>query len=75
METFSWRDLRYLMSKKWKSLAGELYDISCPRSVKVCLENSAKSLFYKVEKVLLEDTSKFHVHDLKKIKEIHGSEV
>ena len=63
------------MSIKCKSLTWELYDISCPRSGKVCLENSAKSLFYKVEKVLLEDSSKFHVHDLKKIKEIHGSEV
>ena len=64
------------MSSKWKSLTGEIYDISCPRSGKVWLENSTKTLFYKVGNVLLGDSHKFHVPVLNKLQnEFHANEV
>ena len=72
----NWRDTRYFMSTKRKCLAGELYDISCSRSGKVCPENSTKTLFYKVGNVLLRDLHKFHVRVFKKLQnEFHVNKV
>ena len=34
VEDFSWRTLIYFMSKKWKSLTGEIYHILFPQSGK-----------------------------------------
>ena len=53
--------------KSGKFLAGGLYDISCPPSGRVWLENCAKSLFYKIENVLLGEWLKFHFRDFKKL--------
>ena len=55
------------MSTKWKTLIGELCDISFSRSGNVELDNSTKSYFREVENVSLGKWYKFPVRDLKKV--------
>ena len=50
MRKFSWGTQRYFMSWKWKSVTGELYDIS----------------YHEVEKIKLEISTIFHFNEVEK---------
>ena len=50
VEKFNWKEQLHFMCTGWKSLTGEAYNISSPRSGKNNLENSAIFHVHEVEK-------------------------
>ena len=56
---FNWRNLRYIISTKWNRLTGEHEDISCPRTGKHWLENSAIFHAHEMEKFNQRDLRHF----------------